>query len=373
MSYPPPPGGPSPGNYGPPQGNSGQWGPPHQPPWPQQQWSPGPPPKKRGNGWKWALGGVALLAVIGLTAAVTISVTSDDGDGGDTSPSGETYGLASADDKGPATIITEDPSCAAWKPINDTFADIQKRGWNRRDPAIPAAQWTSEQRSHYQEVREGARRAADQTVPIAKLTPSRVMRELYEQFIAYARAYSDAIPTYEPADETVARVMTNSGAAIFFICNAIEYGSAEARAPLVDPLPEPTKVAGLEDPRSPARFLEEQDPVCSEWGELLEQFDASTGSWQTLDTALPASSWTPEQRAIVEDVIPEMLRFADRAEELGNGTPNPVLQDFAFLAAQYRRAYAAALPTYTPADSWLTSASASAASTIFNACKAVGA
>ncbi len=40
------------------------------------------------------------------------------------------------------------------------------------------------------------RNAADQTVALAKLTPHRVMRELYQQFIAYARAYSDAIATY---------------------------------------------------------------------------------------------------------------------------------------------------------------------------------
>ena len=35
---------------------------------------------------------------------------------------------------------------------------------------------------------------------LAKLTPHRVMRELYEQFIAYARAYSDAVPTYTKPD-----------------------------------------------------------------------------------------------------------------------------------------------------------------------------
>ena len=72
--YQPPPGGPPPpppGNPYPPQGYPGP-----QQPWPQQQpWAPGPPPKKRGNGWKWGLGALALLVVIGVTAAVTISVT----------------------------------------------------------------------------------------------------------------------------------------------------------------------------------------------------------------------------------------------------------------------------------------------------------
>ena len=40
------------------------------------------------------------------------------------------------------------------------------------------------------------RNAADQTVNLVKMTPHRVMRELYEQFIAYARAFADAVPTY---------------------------------------------------------------------------------------------------------------------------------------------------------------------------------
>ncbi len=50
------------------------------------------------------------------------------------------------------------------------------------------------------------RSAADQMVALAKLTPHRVMRELYEQFIAYSRAYADRIPTYTPPDDNLALV-----------------------------------------------------------------------------------------------------------------------------------------------------------------------
>ena len=376
MSYPPPPGGPPPpSNPVPPHGYSGQWGPPPQqpPPWPQQQWQPGPPPRKRGNGWKWALGAVALLAVIGVTVAVTVSMTSDSGNDDDPTPPGETYGLASADDTGPVSIITEDPSCAAWKPINQTFADIQKRGWNKRDPAIPASQWTSEQRTQYEDVAKAARQAADQTVTIAKLTPNRVMRELYEQYIAYARAYSDAIPTYEADDEALARVMINTGAAIYFSCNAIQYGSAEARAPLVDPLPSPSEVAPLQDPGNPSRFLVESDPSCSEWSSLAEEFETNTEDWQAIDPGIPASGWSPEQRAVINAVTPVMQSFAQQAADLGRRSPNPVFQDFVYLVAQYRQAYAEALPTYTAADSWLASVAGSASAALYNACKAAGA
>jgi hypothetical protein len=79
--------------------------------------------------------------------AVTISVTKGGDDDGPT-PTGETFGLASADDKGPANIITEDPSCAAWTPIAQTFIDKERAaGWNERDPSVGASAWTSEQRS----------------------------------------------------------------------------------------------------------------------------------------------------------------------------------------------------------------------------------
>ncbi len=143
---PPPPGGPPPGNPYPPQGYSG----------PQPPWNAAPLPKKRSNGWKWGLGALALLVVIGVTAAVTISVTRDRGDG-DSAPTAETFGLASADDKGPVSVITEDPSCAAWGPIGQTFVDVTRSvGWGDRDPAIPATNWTPEQRSQYEEVARAA-------------------------------------------------------------------------------------------------------------------------------------------------------------------------------------------------------------------------
>ena len=49
------------------------------------------------------------------------------------------------------------------------------------------------------------RSAADQTVDLVKLTPHRVMRELYEQFIAYARAFADSVPTYTADDDSLGR------------------------------------------------------------------------------------------------------------------------------------------------------------------------
>lgn len=354
---PPPP--PPPG--GPPQGYPGQW--------PQPQWGGGPPPKKRSNGLKWGLGALALLVVIGVTAAVTISVTKHDGREGPT-PTDETFGLASADDKGPANIITEDPTCAAWRPLIDTLAKTERNGWSEIDRSIPATEWTADQRRQHDEVARVMRTTADQSVQLAKLTPHRVMRELYEQFIAYTRAYVEAIPTYTQPDNELAGVSGASSNAITRICATIEYGAAEARSPLVPTAPTPEVLAPLTDPAEPERFLASGDDTCSSWIELLTKFDEDASAWKALDPAIPASDWDPQHRKVIDDVIPIMNTVADDMEQLGRQSNNPTLQDFATLAAQYRRAYASALPSYTTEDSYLGGVSAGITSAIADACRA---
>lgn len=311
------------------------------------------------------LGGVALLAIIGITVAVTISVTSDD----EPTPSGETFGLASADDKGPANIITEDPSCAAWIPIQTTLADSQG-DWGDRNPSIPATSWTPEQRAQYAAAEKAYREAAERTVALVKVTPHRVVRELYEQFIAYSRAYSEAIPTYSASDNHLVGAAISSSGALGSICGAITSSSASARSPFVPSPPTPNRVAPLTDPSNPERFLMVPDGTCREWDRLLHAFSADTKGWQALDARVSATDWTPEQRATVDAVIPVMRTYADKIEGLGASSSNPTIQDFATLAAQYRRAYADALPTYISADSYLARAANRTTSVIFEACKA---
>lgn len=353
MSLPPPPGGPGP--Y----------------PGPQQPWSAGPPPQKRGNGWKWALGAVALLAVVGVTVAVTLSVAGDDDNGAPTA-SGNTSEIASANDDGPVEVITEDPSCAAQSPILETLANQTRNGWDQRDSSIPASAWTPEVRAQYEEVGQSMRSAADQLVPIAKLTPHRVMRELYEQVIAYSRAYADSIPTYTKSDNDLVRVSNLAGDAIGNICAAINFGSAAARGPLASPLPAPAKVAPLGDPADPQRFLAEPNSICAEWVRALTQFYNETTAWEATDPEIPGSQWTPEQRAVNDEVAPVMRRLASQLQALGERSGNPSLRDFAVLSAQYRRAYVQALPTYIPADHYLVTVALKLGGLVQAACQAAG-
>jgi hypothetical protein len=180
-----------------------------------------------------------VLAVIAVTVVITVLVVGKDSGNSPSPTPTSTAGpsdIASANDKGPVTIIIEDPTCEPTRPIFDTRASVEHNGWDARDPSIPAAAWTPAMRSQYQAVAEAMRASADQMVPLVKLTPHRVMRELYEQVIVYSRAYADNIPTYTPQDDKLAIVSTTVSNAIGYICAAISYGSAAARGPLVQPL-----------------------------------------------------------------------------------------------------------------------------------------
>ncbi|CKG83297.1 Uncharacterised protein [Mycolicibacterium smegmatis] len=294
MSFPPPPGSvPPPNGFQPPQG--GLSGPGH----PVDAWHQPPKSPKRGNGWKWILGGVVLVVVIGVTAAVTLSVASKDpgNSGSNTSaPPPSVNGtasaeVASADDTGPVSVITDDPSCAAQYPIMTTWIRTSKNGWGQRDPSIPASSWSPEIRSQYDEVADALRNAADQIVPVARMAQHRVMRELYEQFIAYSRTYAASIPDYAPPADQFARVTIAITETIGNICSAIEFGSAAARGPLVTPLAPPTQVSPIGNTNDPQRFLLTRDPVCDEWAHVMDQFKSDTTAWVQTDPNIPATDW----------------------------------------------------------------------------------
>lgn len=372
MSGPTPPNGPI---HPPPPG--GRLGPPQ--PWPQYphgQWST--PPPKRGNGWKWVVGAVALLAAVGVTAAVTLSVAGGDevvGDEPSRAAPNQAHTsntrIASADDTGPITVITDEPSCAPVRPILETRAHAQRNGWDRRDPAVPATEWTPDVREQFEAVGESMRVSADQLVPIAEMTPHRVMRELYEQLIAYSRAYADAIPTYVAVDNNLAVVANSISEAISSICAAIDFKSAAARAPLVPPLSPPDQVPPLGDLSQPQRYLTEPNPVCEDWASALAAYQSEIKPWTVTSPDIPAGQWSNEQKRLTDDVIPVMQDFAREVNSLGEESGNGTLRDVAQLSAQYRNAYVAALPTYVPADKYLLMASNYLVGVVNAACRAV--
>ena len=386
MSVPPPPDpwGSQPPTAGRP-GGVPPWGPPPQmpagqpggvPPWgAQQPWSAPPGPLPRGGRGKWILAGIAALVVIAVTAVITVLVVRPDSEDNSPTPrgNGSESEFASADDKGSVGIIAEDPTCEAWGRVAREYsAQAQAVNWSGRDQSVPASAWTPEQRTTYETVGKGMTSAADQTVNLVKLTPHRVMRELYEQFIAYARAFTDRIPTYTANDGYLAGTTDAITSGLAAICSAIDYRSAPTIAPLIPEAAPPSVISTPGNPDNPQRFLTIADPLCSEWSSELTKFSADTAAWRAIDPKISSSQWSPDQKAINDAVAPVMAAHADDLERLGRRSNSPTLQDFAILSAQYFRAYVKALPTYTATDNYLSESATYLAVTINAACKAAG-
>ena len=376
MTTPPgqwPPPGTGPGQQPPSWGQQPpSWG--QQPPW-------GPPPPSGGNQVKWILGGLALVVVVVLTVVVTLAVTRDSS-GSEaptasapppaTTTSVDSSEFASAGDDGPIEIITDEPTCPAWTPIGDTLAQKAAQGWNDRDPSIPASEWTPAQRAQYEDIAKAMLSAADQTTALVKLTPHRVVRELYEQSIAYWRAYADRIANYTPTDNHLAQVAAATANSLVWICSAIHFGSAAARGPLVPPSATPLEVASIGNPDYPTRFMTTPSDVCKEWADETSAFDVATAVWLGTDAGIPASQWGPEQQQIYVEMSTVMRTNAATIQDLGMRSNNPVFYDFATLAAQYRRAFVQSFPSYVPADAYLANTAAELVAANNHACLAAG-
>ena len=384
MSQPPPPG---PWGAQPPQqpGNwpaypGGQQGPGPQGQWnPQQQWpNPTPAPQKKGP-FKLILGAVALIAVIAVTVGVTVYYVggkdADSGNGAAPSSSSKSS-AASANDTGPVSVISEDQSCQPWNPVNNIVAETQKdQNWDQRDPSVAASAWTPEIRTQYNAVANALRTAAEQTVPLVSLTPHRVMRELYEQYIVYARIFVDRAPNYIPADNNALAAATTIGSVITSVCQSISWGSAATRGPLVPSADPPSQTASVGNPSNPANFMGSADAQCQAWIDAVDELTTSPvfTDWLKIDSNIPASRWTPQDRAANDTVKPVLSRAVETYNQLAKASSNPTARDFGTLAVQYGRAFVQGMPTYTGADLNLYLVFLRAPGIISAACKAMSA
>ncbi|MBS9532145.1 hypothetical protein KIH27_00925 [Mycobacterium sp. M1] len=329
---------------------------------------------------KWGLIAVVLLAVVAVVLVGVVLLGGDPGKGGMAEGTGAgrgaaPSGIASADDTGPVTVIIDDPSCTAWTAISSNLANtlslLGHGKWNERDQSIPASEWNDEQKKEYLAAGQVVRSAAAQTIGLVKLTPHRVMRELYEQFIAYSRAFVEHIPNYTARDAALSGTAHSAASALAAICAATTNGSAASRGPLVEAQSAPTKTATPGNPTNPQRYLTGPNPVCADWRTALDKFGADTADWQGIDPSIPSTYWNPQQKAANLAVGPIMISLANKMQQLGRRSNNPVLQDFAELSAQYRRAFVVALPTYDPSDNYLANAATFVSTTVLGGCAAV--
>lgn len=367
--WPPPQPGPQPPNqppYGPPPGYQPYPG--QQPYPPQGQWQqPPPPPQKSGGATKWLLVAIAVLLVIGVTIGATLLFTRD-GDGSSTpSNSDVPSDIASANDTGPVEIITEEPTCEAYTSVNDSLSRLQQQGWGDiRGRLGPRDSWTSDEASKVEQVTRAMTNASDRLTPLAAQTPHRVVRELYESYMAYGRAYAESINEYQPADNYLASVNVNAADALTAICTAIENGAAN-RSIAIDSAAPPRNVAPIGEP---ALFLSSPDPACESWIRREDQNGADLSEWAQLNTDVPATQWSPEQRATQLAAIEILGSFSDATAAAAEQSENPTVNDFGQLASLYIDTYVSARDSYTSADSWLSAAGLRLTNVVTDACRA---
>jgi hypothetical protein len=364
MTMPPPPGPWNPGGQ-----------PPTPPPgyYPQQPSWGAPPPPKPNNTIKWLLIGVGLLLVIAITVGVTVLVTNGrpGGDGQSTTTSASGPPIASADDNGPVEIITSEPTCQAWAPLSKSLGEVQDNGWGDRDPEVPGSAWTADQRAQAEAVAQSMVTTADQAIKLARQTPNRVVRELYEQFAAFARAYEASLPTYSPRDNYLALANIAASSSIGNICNAVTYGSALSRSASASVTPTPSNGADQPDPDHPERVVTESTSTCSDVIQLREGFIAETAEWIKEDPNVPSSDWTPERKSQADATGAAISSFASNLESTGQGSENATFRELTSLSALYFRAYADALPTYLPGDNPLFLVGSRTINLLGAACEAV--
>lgn len=325
---------------------------------------------------QWELWLVALVAVAALAGAVVLfATTATFTDSARPAPDGlsksQNADVASAHDEGSAAVVTEDPTCSAWMSINHSLAYDGQGIWNDRDRTLPASSWNDTQRMQFAAAARSMRDAAAQTVGLARLTPHRVMRELYEQFIAYAHAYAARVAKYKPADEAFAGTANSAASALGAICAAIADGSASMRGPLVPAGQAPPKLTPTGNLANPLPFLARPRPACGRWKSALDQFAQQTAAWQHMNPGIPAVLWDERQKATNLAAAQVMNVFAGELQSIARESADPTWQDFADLAAAYRRAFVAAVPTYSPPDNHLANAANYLSTTVLGACAAV--
>lgn len=322
---------------------------------------PAPGPRRRGGAMA-AWVSVSLAVAVAITAAVTAVVVRDHIQGA----------VGSAHDTAPVTVVIDEPTCGSWGSIAMPLsATGQESGFRDRDVSIPETDWTPQLRKQYDTERTAIDNAADRVDVLAKQTPHRVVREIYDQLIAYWRAYTGRIAHYSARDDQLLRVTYALGDTIFALCDAIRYGAAALRGPFADTPSPPTRAL---QPSANAvrrqRFLMERSNTCANFRSAFSDFNKATSAWHhDHDPDTPATKWNAQQKTLSDATGRTLNDFDNQITHLGRGSGNPSLEDFAVLAAVYGQSYVRALPTFRPSDEHLFDVTAFATSVIASACK----
>jgi hypothetical protein len=312
---------------------------------------------RRGTRLRWTLG-VAALVIAVLAASIAVGSHSRQpaagaaaGGSSESSAAQRNSQTGSAEDIGPVSVITADATCSEWTEVRGPVVAAQNAGWGRRDASKPRQAWDPARAKQFDAMGAALRTAADQTAILASRTPHRAMRELYGTFTSYGREYAAALPSYQPANDFLARTAMGAFDALTNVCAAAD-GSSSAilRAQVVPSVAPPTAPAPMVSTDRPARFLAQPASPCADWVPADTALQAQTKAWSSVDPDVTRDEWNADQRATVERTAQVVKGYADAMEGWGRAAGNPVFEDLAVLGAQYFRAYNLGVPTYRLGD-----------------------
>ncbi|MGE2728516.1 hypothetical protein ACQI4F_03490 [Mycolicibacterium vaccae] len=260
-------------------------------------------------------------------------------------------------------LLTEkDPVCGDWIRYADELAD-ELESWSTIAKAIPASRWDPEQRRVFETAANTMGTAAAQFESILPLARHVTLQELISQTIAHWRAYVAEIPTYDESDAMLARVATNFGGAVTYMCTAapIVQRVAGVRAGSAKAVDEATKIE---------RFQVDADSFCVDFLGFVKRQNAVLTGWEATDPTVPAIDWTPEQRELNLAVIEVLATDANHVRAWAAQVEDPILADLLLVYGSYVDAFITALPTYEPDDNQIWRVATLVGGGIASACEA---
>lgn len=113
------------------------------------------------------------------------------------------------------------------------------------------------------------------------------------------------------------------------------------------------------------------DPVCAEWAPLHDSYRTQLAAWVAVDPNIPASQWSPDQRAVNMAVIPVLRSEASDMRRLAQTAKDPLLKALLQEQAVYEDHTAQAIPDYQPNDAKFWGAVVNFSNTVNALCTAV--
>lgn len=306
---------------------------------------------RRRRMWPWTL--AAAAAVVAVVAALIVAVLRPavvPRPVAAVPPSAIEVRPATADDAPAWLQTTADPICEDHALVYGVLAG-RWQSFAQIDAAIPASQWTTEQRDIAEATARAMLSAAAQYEQMLPRAENRVMQQLLAQAIVYLRANAENLPGYAgESDQDLAYTATRLDGAVRAIC---------AAAPAVRPLASdvgaavpPTTVAVA--PRARVAFMETKDGICADYVAWAQRRDDELQAWELGggDLKVDATEWTPEQRAVTADAARVLARNVDDVRAFAARAENPLVRDFLQTAVPYNELSAERMPTYQTSDGW---------------------